>query len=365
MGSGASTKHSRALGSPGKSNLSRELSSRATVEGSKDRKLGPEYSVVLLSPQLTGVQLKETYILRIGYEALILCTPDAAKTPLAYFKYQDIICWGSTSALFQFKMFGSVFDKPRGDHIVILFSTKEGKVLEKTTLSSVYMLMDDMEKTAVLKPDFVKLKELLQKSSAPDAAVVNGANEYEVSDIHRNHVVGGEDANGDARESSYPAGEPPASSDGGALAHRKDRDPAAEIRPGADLQGQAGLLGGEGAGEYTRAAAFFATLKQFAASRCFTVHQGMDLMKLSRQHRILDSFEEMELAVWLWDNTLNRDSFQLIVNLFEDEGDRENLIFRIQSSGSKDKASAGLLQCNAPTAGGGLTISTASATSTG
>ena len=43
-------------------------------------------------------------ILRIAYEALALVTDDDKKTPLTIFKYQDIICWGSNTSVFQFKV---------------------------------------------------------------------------------------------------------------------------------------------------------------------------------------------------------------------------------------------------------------------
>jgi len=43
-------------------------------------------------------------VLRVAYEALVLTAMDDAKTPVTYFKYQDIICWGSSSYNFQFKV---------------------------------------------------------------------------------------------------------------------------------------------------------------------------------------------------------------------------------------------------------------------
>ena len=43
----------------------------------------------------------------------------------------------------------------------------------------------------------------------------------------------------------------------------------------------------------------------------------------------LDAFDRMDFAVFLWDAILNRDSFQLILNVFEDRTDRENLIARL------------------------------------
>jgi hypothetical protein len=395
MGAGASTTTG---GSPSKLKLSKELASRDNVETAKagqnsnlpGRKLGPEYAVLLKSPPLNGVAVDAHYVLRVGYEALILCTADDEKTPLTYFKYQDIICWGSTSALFQFKVFGTVFGRRKDDHVVILFSTRDGKTLEKITLSSVYKLMEDMEKTAVLKSDFVKLKELLNPNTtatttmtpppptadrpAPPEGKEGGGEGGNSVDPNEKKEEGGAESGegGDGAEAAVPHASK--AEDGPGAAAASAADPAAAAAAAAATHGPSfggtvvsfggGGGGGDGfgggfgsAGEESKATAFFETLKQFAASRCFTVHQGVDLMRLSRRHRILDTFEEMELAVWLWDNTLNRDSFQLIVNCFVDEGDRQNLIFRIQSSGTRDnRGSAALLRPNAPTNGGGLRV---------
>ena len=49
-------------------------------------------------------KLREKYLLRVAYEALVVTLADEQKTPVSYFKYQDIICWGSTSSMFQFKV---------------------------------------------------------------------------------------------------------------------------------------------------------------------------------------------------------------------------------------------------------------------
>jgi len=49
-------------------------------------------------------QINQKYVLRVAYEALVLTAMDDAKTPVTYFKFQDIICWGSSSYNFQFKV---------------------------------------------------------------------------------------------------------------------------------------------------------------------------------------------------------------------------------------------------------------------
>ena len=104
----------------------------ADVPASKDaqgKQLGVEFEVRLVRPRLKGVKRKVPLILRVAYESLVLCETNEKKTPLTYFKYQDIICWGSTSALFQFKLFGGVMGKDAP--VPVMFQTTHGKTLEK------------------------------------------------------------------------------------------------------------------------------------------------------------------------------------------------------------------------------------------
>jgi hypothetical protein len=62
--------------------------------------------------------------------------------------------------------------------------------------------------------------------------------------------------------------------------------------------------------------------------------------------------------VFLWHAILSPDSFQLILNTFDELADRENLIARISASG-KNRASVKLLRPECPDAGGGVLLSTA------
>lgn len=57
--------------------------------------------------------------------------------------------------------------------------------------------------------------------------------------------------------------------------------------------------------------------------------------------------------MFFWNTILNRDSFQLILNVFDDMSTRENLIERIRLESPKDP-SAQLLKLDCPDAGGGL-----------
>lgn len=60
--------------------------------------------------------------------------------------------------------------------------------------------------------------------------------------------------------------------------------------------------------------------------------------------------------MFLWHSILSPDSFQLILNTFDDLADRENLIARISASG-KNRSSMKLLRLDCPDAGGGVLLS--------
>mmetsp|Transcript_11297 Transcript_11297/g.26145 ORF Transcript_11297/g.26145 Transcript_11297/m.26145 type:complete len:349 (-) Transcript_11297:91-1137(-) len=234
----------------------------------KGRNLGAEYTVSLVKPALAGIEKGQQCILRIAYEALALVTADDKKTPLTIFKYQDIICWGSNTSVFQFKVFGHVFGKAKNDFEAIMFSTKKGKEIETVTLASVKSLMVDMDREGVSKDDFKLLKGILQNWDM------------------------------DADEAGW-----------------------------------------------------FGTVRQFASSRAYTSHQGVELLQIMKQ---VNPFELIELACFLYDNILNRDSFQMLLNVFDDPADRDNIIHRLKLSsrpGLKDagrKKSVALLQADCP-----------------
>lgn len=69
------------------------------------------------------------------------------------------------------------------------------------------------------------------------------------------------------------------------------------------------------------------TLKQFTAGRSLIAKQAMDIIQLIENDA---PFEKFELACYLYEQMINKDSYQLVVNCFPDEADRENLIHRLK-----------------------------------
>ena len=64
---------------------------------------------------------------------------------------------------------------------------------------------------------------------------------------------------------------------------------------------------------------WFSTVRQFASTRHYTSHQGVELLQIMKE---VNPFELIELACFLYDNLLNRDSFQMLLNVFDEEADR-------------------------------------------
>lgn len=318
MGAGASAQESSKLV------LDKDIASR----NKQGQKLGAEYEVTLLRPQMQGVKVNHKYVLRVAYEALVLTAADDAKTPLTYFKYQDIVCWGSSSHNFQFKVFGAAMGQ--AEPVAVGFKTAlgVGKELEKVTLSSVLSLMTDMEKDAVSKDEFDALKKLIGGGKAEPA--VEPAACLPPPGLPPPKETADDDA-ASAAATAAAAAEVASTSGGGVSRSRDDGD----------------VMG---------AGAFFAMVKQVAASRLYTVHQGTAIMGLAKSDASgLDAFDRMDLAVFLWHTTLSPDSFQLILNTFDDLADRDNLIARLAASG-KHRASASLLRPACPDAGGGVRV---------
>jgi hypothetical protein len=79
---------------------------------------------------------------------------------------------------------------------------------------------------------------------------------------------------------------------------------------------------------------FLSILKKFAVSRSFIAKQAIDIMNLVSPHA---PFERVECALFFYTNIINKDSFQLVLNTFEDESERENLLLRIKGIMDKKK----------------------------
>lgn len=318
MGAGASAAESSVP-------LGNTLASREA----QGQELGMEYEVTFLKPKLRDVKLNEKYILRVGYEALVLLKNDETKQPLTYFKYQDIISWGSTSKFFTFKMFGTAIQNPAP--VSIVFATSKGKEIEKVTLSSVHALMGDMDRIAVSKNDFSALKCLLMGIKPTPSPAVDPDSPTTKAPTDK-----------DAAAADKPDGV-------------KVKSEESEAIPGS-MDANIGSVEAEPAVPLT-CEEFITTVEQFALSRSYTVFQAVQLMELAMANNTLDSFDRVNFAVILWKSTLNRDSFQLVINVFDDEGDRENVIARVKDL-NVGKLSANLLSATCTGAGGGLDVGT-------
>ena len=82
------------------------------------------------------------------------------------------------------------------------------------------------------------------------------------------------------------------------------------------------------------------TIIQFSTGRVFLAKQCMDLISYIAP---LAPFEKFDLACLLYTRVLSKDSFQLVVNSFEDEIERDNLLHRLGLD--KDKSSNIVTNC--------------------
>uniref|UniRef100_A0A7S1TZ43 IRS-type PTB domain-containing protein n=1 Tax=Phaeomonas parva TaxID=124430 RepID=A0A7S1TZ43_9STRA len=227
----------------------------------------PQTPKVVVQTPLPNIEKGENVILRIAYEALVML--DQTKAPKIHFPYQAIICWGSTPKIFQFRLFGSYFNKPRDETIVVTLGTRSGPEVQARLLAHVKALMVDMDNSAVPKADFkVLTEELLRQRNA--------------------------------YFKSNPANQEAAPDDG---------------------------FGGFGAGGGP-AAQQLETIQQFASNRHFLAKQAVELLTILGADGEA-AFERMELAVFFYEKLLNKGSFQLVLNQFSDPSDRENILHRL------------------------------------
>ena len=198
---------------------------------------------------LPKVSLPPLFKLQISYESLDFVTQNVS-VPIIQFPFQNIICWGSSTQTFQFKVFNTERsgDSQKENGILISVRTSEGKKIEDATMEMVQKLMVDMNQRAISKREFAILLDSIFEG--------DGNTQLEL---------------------------------------RED---------------------------------WMMIIDQFTSSgRCFLAKQGMELLiKVGP----LVPFEKFDLACLLYDRIINKNSFQLLVNTFENAHDRENLVHRLQ-----------------------------------
>lgn len=194
----------------------------------------------------TTVQLPEKFLLKISYESLDFVKMVNGE-PLVQFPFQNIICWGSTSQNFQFRIFD--FENPstelKNSGILISMRTSQGKQIEEVTMANVKKLMQDINNRALSKPEF----QVLQT-----------------------HIF---EENGELKTD------------------------------------------------------WLTIVDQFTASgRLFLAKQGIELLQKVAPHA---PFEKFDLVSLIYDRMISKDSIQLLINTFEDEQERDNLILRLKA----------------------------------
>jgi len=242
---------------------------------------------------LDDANLPDNFKLRLGHESLDFL--DENNAPLVQFPYQVIISWGHTTSTFRF----TIPDKGEANignpktMISICVRTTPGvaPVIDKMIMKTVLKLMDDMKNmSTVTKEELQMLKRtLLVPRPTPTMKPLS-------------------------RPASPNAGDYPAV-------------PQLTITPASSINDDY-EFGDLSTAELQEE--WFTTVTQFCVSRCFLAKQAMELVQFVGP---LAPFERMDLAEMLYSRVLNKESFQLVVNAFEDRGERENLTHRLKLKG--------------------------------
>jgi len=198
------------------------------------------------SSSLSLSLLPSNIILKVSRESLDILSSDTS-IPLLQFPYQNILCWGSSSSIFQFTVVIN-----NNNNLKIIMKTQYGKQIEDTTMSTVLNLMTLMDKEAITKEQFQSLLLLI---------------------------------------------------------YDKDNDILQDT--------------------------WMHSIETCSITRSFLAKQAMELMILISPHA---PFEKFDLACLLYNRILNKDSFQLVINTFDDIIDRENLIHRLNLNRNKFKS---------------------------
>jgi hypothetical protein len=241
----------------------------------------------------TGLPPKFTLLL--AYESLDF-VDEEGKT-LVQFPYQVIISWGYTHTNFRFTLPAKAVDSSTNsplrttpEPVTISVNTPRGvaQEIDSNIMKTVLKLMEDMKKISTVTADeFLMLKQSIFVQPEPEA---------EPEDIPKAIAISDTDGN----EPETPVVTP-----------EKKISPV-EIRTN-ELKEE-----------------WYMTITQFSLSRSFLAKQAMELIQLIGP---LAPFERMDLAEMLYDRILNKESFQLVVNAFDDLDERSNLTHRLKLKG--------------------------------
>jgi hypothetical protein len=212
----------------------------------KEIPVSPTFEVSLGFWPGEHITLPEKFKLKISYESLDFVRIDN-ELPLVQFPFQNIICWGSSTQNFQFKVFDlekSELEK-RDTGILISLKTSQGKIIEDSTMANVQKLMIDINQRALSKNEF--------------AVLINNLFDETTGILKEN---------------------------------------------------------------------WLSILTQFTSTgRLFLAKQGMEvLLRVSSQA----PFEKFDLACFIYDRMINKNSVQLLINCFDDPQERDNLIHRLK-----------------------------------
>lgn len=241
-----------------------------------------------------AIRLPDRFTLRISLESLDFVETETGK-PLVQFPFQNILCWGSSSKVFQFSVFDveNCLNGKGSETIPIYLRTTEGRLIEKWIMENVRKLMADMSKShAVTKAEFRGLKNLL----------------FQITE---------------QEEEAAPKAEATSTSPPDRGPYEKAEGSGKMLPAGASLRED-----------------WLQVIDQFSCNgRKFLTKQGMELMLLIGP---LMPFEKFDLALLLYDRIINSESYQLIINTFEDEAERENLILRLRDEKKSKEARSGI-----------------------
>ena len=81
-------------------------------------------------------------------------------------------------------------------------------------------------------------------------------------------------------------------------------------------------------------------IDQFTSSRFFTAKQAMDLIMAVGDKA---PFDKIEMICLVYDRSLYKDTFQLVVNVIEDKQEKENIIRLLHLDKKLDKSNGGLV----------------------
>mmetsp|Transcript_22998 Transcript_22998/g.22161 ORF Transcript_22998/g.22161 Transcript_22998/m.22161 type:complete len:358 (-) Transcript_22998:466-1539(-) len=299
----------------------------------------PVFTVALHTdnPSISSFNIPKIFKIRANIESVDFLHKDS-EALIAQFPYQDISSWGSSVTLFQFTVFNYIKrnEKTNEEKKYSELETRIDDALNGTDSISIDTLSDKVDPNRSVKKDSTPIKSILGTTKPVDVLIIKNKNGHVIENINKsdrsaniqNRSVGHQNGSfmGDDIIVKIKTVQAMAIEEATMAAVRKlmntiEKSGMPKIEFDSLIENLIDTSDSSVKSNWRE------LILESSQRKAFMAKQAIDLVMHVTPYL---PFEKFDLACLVYTRMLNKDSFQLIVNSFQDVKDRENLVYRLK-----------------------------------